>query len=206
MYQPEYIRIFGAILLECEMKLRSTKSYYNLPVAHMQWFDCDQTGEPLTGPCAKWHGYDRSVHFEFSGEVDEHGWIVGFGDLKPLKEFLEYYFDHTALIGADDPRLDKAYKAHADGLVDLRVLPYGVSMEMSSIFIWEQVNPFIYRTTGTRAYVSRVECREHEKNSALIEIDEWIARKQAKEAESRLAMKPNWNTFVHPETVLKKYR
>jgi hypothetical protein len=38
------------------------------------------------------------------------GWIVGFGDLKPLKDFLEYYFDHTALASADDPRLEKIYE------------------------------------------------------------------------------------------------
>ena len=125
------------------MVLKSTKSYYHLPVAHMQWFDTDETGVECTGPCSKWHGYDRQVHFEFAGEADEHGWVVGFGDLKPIKVFLEYYFDHTALIGADDPRMEDALKAPDAGLVDLRVMPYGVSMEMSSIFIWEQVNPFI---------------------------------------------------------------
>ena len=187
------------------MKLKSTKSYYNLPVAHMQWFDTDESGYDFSGPCAKWHGYDRSVHFEFAGDVDEHGWIVGFGDLKPLKDFLEFYFDHTALASADDPRLEKIYEAHVNGLVDLRVLPYGVSMEMSSVFIWEQVNPWIYEITDGRAYVSRVECREHEKNSAFIEIDESIARMQAKMAEKKLVKFANWNEFVPPREILKKY-
>ena len=187
------------------MKLKCTKSYYNLPVAHMQWFDTDESGYDYSGPCAKWHGYDRSVHFEFAGDVDEHGWIVGFGDLKPLKDFLEFYFDHTALASADDPRLEKIYEAHANGLVDLRVLPYGVSMEMSSVFIWEQVNPWIYEITDGRAYVSRVECREHEKNSAFIEIEEKIARKQAKKAEKKLFKFANWNEFVSPRDILKKY-
>ena len=187
------------------MKLRCTKSYYNLPVAHMQWFDTDDTGEPGTGPCAKWHGYDRSVHFEFAGEPDEHGWIVGFGNLKPVKNFLEHYFDHTALISADDPRIEKAIKAQENGLVDLRILPYGVSMEMSSIFIWEQINPFIYNITDGRAYISKIECREHEKNSAFIEIEEKVARKQAKQAEKYLVQISNWRKFVAPKDILKKY-
>lgn len=190
------------------MILRSTKSYYNLPVAHMQWFDTDDTGEACTGPCSKWHGYDRSVHFEFSGEADEHGWIVGFGDLKPVKKFLEYYFDHTALIGADDPRMEAALAAEDAGIVDLRILPYGVSMEMSAIFIWEQVNPFIYKITDGRAYVSRVESREHEKNSAFIEIPEKLGLKQGKvntAANLYLQERREWG-FQRPLSVLKKYK
>lgn len=198
----EYTPIFGAILSEFDMKIKSTKSFYNLPVAHMQWFDVDKDGYP--GPCSKWHGYDRSVHFEFTGDIDEHGWMVGFGDLKPVKEFLEYYFDHTALAGADDPRLEQIYQAHIDGLVDLRVMPYGVSMEMSSLFVWEQVNPFIYELTGGRVYVSRVECREHEKNSAFIEIDQATAFYQARWAEHILLKNPNW-LFVSPQEALAKY-
>ena len=185
------------------MKFKSTKSFYNLPVAHMQWFDRDKDGYP--GPCAKWHGYDRSVHFEFTGDVDIHGWIVGFGDLKPVREFLEYYFDHTALAGADDPRLEQIYQAHIDGLVDLRVMPYGVSMEMSALFIWEQVNPFIYDLTEGRVYVSKVECREHEKNSAFIEVGKKTAHKQGKSATQILAKVGNWNNFVPPQEAIARY-
>ncbi len=186
------------------MKFKSTKSYFNLPVAHMQWFDTDKDGNP--GPCAKWHGYDRSVHFEFTGDVDEHGWIVGFGDLKPVKEFLEYYFDHTALAGADDPRLEQIYQAHVDGLVDLRVLPYGVSMEMSALFIWEQVNPFIYELTNGRVYVSKVECREHDKNSAFIEVEQSVALEQGQAAEHILLKTDIFYKFVPPLEALKKYK
>ena len=190
------------------MILRSTKSYYNLPVAHMQWFDTDESGQVCTGPCSKWHGYDRSVHFEFSGEADEHGWIVGFGDLRPVKAWLEYYFDHTALIGADDPRMEAALAARDAGIVDLRVMPYGVSMEMSSIFVWEQVNPFIYKITNGRAYISRVECREHEKNSAFIEIPEKEARKQAQKALPPMLYLQERDTWAwqSPASVLKKYK
>jgi hypothetical protein len=78
-------------------------------------------------------------------------------------------------------------------------------MEMSSVFIWEQVNPWIYEITDGRAYVSRVECREHEKNSAFIEVEEKIARKQAKKAEKKLVKFANWNEFVPPRDILKKY-
>ncbi len=145
------------------MILKSTKSFHKLPCAHAQFQD-------FNGPCKSFHGYDRSVTFEFSGEPDQYGWIVGFGHLKPVRAFLEYYFDHTAVAPANDPRLDSIKQAAESGLFDLRVLPYGVSMEMSSVFIWEQVNPYIHGISDGRAWISKVECREHDSNSAFIEV------------------------------------
>lgn len=162
------------------IKVKSTKSFLNLPCAHSQWFDTKQDGTP--GHCAGIHGYDRSVHFVFAGEVDEYGWIYPFGDLKPVKEFLEYYFDHVTVLGADDPRLEQLTDA-AIGPVgmlnNLRLLPHGCSMEMSALFVWERVNAYIYHTTGGRCYVERVEIKEHERNSGILEVDEQTARDQA---------------------------
>jgi 6-pyruvoyltetrahydropterin/6-carboxytetrahydropterin synthase len=158
--------------------VKSTKSFHKLATAHLQWQDTDATGTPGSGPCAKWHGYDRSVTLEFSGIPDQHGWIVGFGDLKPVRAFLEFYFDHTAIAPASDPRMADILAARDAGIVDLRVLPYGVSMEMSALFIWEQVNPFIANISNNRAWVSRVESREHDSNSAFVEVDETTAKLQ----------------------------
>lgn len=186
------------------MQIKSTKAYHKLPCAHMQHFDTDESGTPCSGPCAKWHGYDRSVIFEFSGTPDEHGWLVGFGDLKPVKAFLEYYFDHTALVPADDPRMSAVMDAYTNGLVDLRVLPYGVSMEMSSLFIWEQVNPFIMEKTNGRAFVSRVECREHDSNSAFIDVEQEVAVRQWHAAQGYLITKPVWN-FMSPRAAMERY-
>lgn len=153
------------------MILKSTKAYHKLPCAHAQYQDYD-------GPCKTLHGYDRSVIFEFSGHPDQYGWLVGFGQLKPVKDFLDYYFDHTTLIPAQDPRMSDIITANEAGLLNLRVLPYGVSMEMSSLFIWEQVNPFIYSITDGRAWISKVESREHDSNSAFVEIPEQLGRDQ----------------------------
>jgi 6-pyruvoyl-tetrahydropterin synthase len=186
------------------LEIKSTKAYHKLPVSHMQWFDTDETNEPCTGPCSKWHGYDRSIIFEFSGPIDEHGWIVGFGQLKSVKSFLEFYFDHTALASADDPRMSDILAARDAGIVDLRVLPYGVSMEMSSLFIWEQVNPYILDATRGRVYVSKVECREHDSNSAFIMSDRNSAVVQSNEADYWLTKQKQWD-FVNPKTRMTDY-
>lgn len=146
------------------VEVHSTKKFVNLPCAHAQWFHLNKDGSP--GHCASIHGYDRSVELTFSGQIDEHGWIVPFGGLKVVKEFLEYYFDHTTILGADDPRVTDNIDSSL--LRELRLLPSGVSMEMSSLFIWQFVSPFIYQMTDTRCYVSKVECREHERNSGFV--------------------------------------
>lgn len=162
------------------LKIKSTKSYLNLACAHAQFFDKEPDGSP--GACASLHGYDRSVHFEFSGEVDEQGWIFPFGELRAVKDFLEYYFDHTALLPANDPRLkDIPEEMMKPGgiLGTIRVLPYGVSMEMSSLFVWEQVNAYINKVTEGRVVVTRVEIKEHERNSGILEIDYETARMAA---------------------------
>lgn len=154
------------------IEVHSTKTWQRLACAHSQFFDKEPDGSP--GECASVHGYDRSVTITFSGNVDENGWIVPFGELQEVKKFLEFYFDHTVLLPANDGRI----KGITDDMLKpgglfakLRVLPHGVSMEMSSLFIWENVSSYITHVTKGRCYVSRVECREHECNSAFITVD-----------------------------------
>ena len=163
------------------IKIKSTKVFKNLPCGHAQFFDKNADGSP--GHCAQVHGYDRSVEFTFAGEVDEMGWVVPFGDLGKVKEFLEYYFDHVTVLPANDPRLEELTTSPhilEGGLLGtLRVLPSGVSMEMSSLFIWEHVNHYIYKTTHGRCYVERVRVYEHERNDAMCEVDEETAKADA---------------------------
>ena len=191
------------------LEIRSTKSFLNLPVAHAQFFDKEPDGSP--GDCAALHGYDRSVHFEFAGDVDEQGWIFPFGELKEVKKFLEFYFDHTAVFPANDPRLaDIPQQMTQSGgiLSTIRVLPYGVSMEMSSLFVWEQVNPYIYRVTEGRVYVSRVEIKEHERNSGFLQVDRQTASYQARQAIEQgkvLQMERFW-PYASPQNVIGAHR
>lgn len=180
------------------LEVKSTKRFKYLPCGHAQYFDKNPDGTP--GHCASVHGYDREVELTFAGEIDDHGWIVPFGDLKPIKQFLEYYFDHVTILAADDPRLGAIPDEMTDcgGILGtLRVLPSGVSMEMSSVFIWEHVNAFVYKITGGRCYVAKVHCFEHDRNSAYIEVDRDNAAQNAREyisvnADDLLPKQPKW--------------
>lgn len=193
------------------LKVKSTKKFKYLPCGHAQWFDKEPDGSP--GDCASIHGYDREVEFTFAGEVDEMGWIVPFGELKDVKTFLEYYFDHVTVLPANDPRLDKLVTLYSElhevgGLLStLRVLPSGVSMEMSSVFVWEWVNHFIYKITNGRCYVEKVQIFEHDRNSGIVEVDQQTASEDAqrklKANTAVLPMLPRWE-WEAPHTVLER--
>lgn len=178
------------------IKIKATKVFKYLPCGHAQYFDTESDGSP--GECASVHGYDREVEFTFAGEPDEHGWIVPFGELKPVKDFLEYYFDHVTCLPADDPRLETIPEVMTEPgqiLGTLRVLPSGVSMEMSSVFIWEHVNHYIYKVTNGRCYVERVRVYEHNRNDAMCEVDEATAKEDAQRKMTLgelLPKKPRW--------------
>ncbi len=179
------------------IQVKATKVFKYLPCGHAQYFDRESDGSH--GECASVHGYDRSVEFTFAGDIDEHGWIVPFGELKPIKDFLEYYFDHVTVLPADDPRIGQItdeLTAPGGILGTLRILPSGVSMEMSSVFIWEHVNHYIYKVTNGRCYVERVRVYEHDRNDAMCEVDETTAKADAQRkmmSGETLPMKPRWD-------------
>ena len=190
------------------IQVKSTKRFKYLPCAHAQYFDLDPDGSP--GECASIHGYDREVEFTFAGSVDENGWIVPFGELKPIKQFLEYYFDHVTVLPADDPRLADIPAAMTDPgsmLGTLRILPSGVSMEMSSLFVWEHVNAFVYSVTDARCYVEKVEIFEHDRNAGQVVVDAdtalYAARKHIRLNRELLPTRARWD-YEGPHAALDR--
>lgn len=141
-------------------ELISTKTYTNLPCAHRQWRH--------DGNCALVHGYSRSYHFVFAAHVqDKCGFIVDFGDLKWLKDWLEHMFDHTLLLMPDDPLLDKFRDLEHAGAAEIRLMPYGVGMEGSAQLVCEFADYALRERTKGRCWVVSVEARENDKNSAV---------------------------------------
>ena len=143
------------------MKLpyRSTKSYYNYPCSHRQWRH--------EGHCAYVHGYSRSFHFVFASDsLDQHGFVMDFGGLKPVKALLDDWFDHTLLLNADDPLLLEFKALEAKGACRLKILP-NCGMEGTALFLFEAVNQILKETTDGRVQCLEVEVRENDKNSAI---------------------------------------
>ncbi len=132
-------------------KYVSTKHYgpeEGFAVAYRQWRADRKSGK---GPnevytndeipgCSAIHGYALSFYFEFeSSTVDARNWVVDFGSLRPLKEFLKETFDHTMLVASDDPFHHKYVELRELGLCKL-VEVENTGCEALSKFLHDYVN------------------------------------------------------------------
>lgn len=128
-------------------------------------FPCTHRQPTHDGHCKWVHGYSRWFEFEFwSPEADPATMFVqDFGKLKWLKDQLTDWFDHTMLVNADDPELERFKQMEKDGLAKLTVLP-NVGMEACSLFLWSFVEARL-RQQGSPTRLIRCTVGENEKNS-----------------------------------------
>lgn len=132
--------------------------------------------------CSQLHGYSIKFKIWFEGELDHRNWVVDFGFLKrsnlllnhenpkvkTLDDWFKWMFDHTVIIAEDDTQLDWFKEAEKKGILQLRILS-NVGCERFAELVFNIVNDFIYEETGCRVKVVKVECFEHENNSAIVE-------------------------------------
>lgn len=93
-------------------ELLSTKTY-----GHDQGFTSVFRQWRAHSHCRFLHGYSLGFKFVFAAmTLDNNGWVVDFGGLKPLKQILTDTFDHKLLVAADDPWLPVFKQMHrSDG-------------------------------------------------------------------------------------------
>lgn len=144
------------------MSYGSTKTYghdLGLSCAFRQW--------RADSHCAKIHGYAIAVRLEFqANELDPRNWVMDFGGLKPVKQFLVDHFDHKLLIAEDDPELDWFTTADSIGIADVVVLP-AVGCEAFAKFIHGWVDSWLKGTEHfPRVILQSVTVSEHGANSA----------------------------------------
>lgn len=146
------------------MKYISTKEYKEIgPVAYRQW--------RADSHCRFIHGYSLSFKFEFECDtLDVRNWAMDYGGLRPLKDKLEEWFDHTLLVALDDPmrhellrlghlklaKITEVDKTGCEGLAD---------------FLYRYVNgiflPSYGKAEAERLWCCKVEVRETSANMAM---------------------------------------
>tara|TARA_R100001377_G_C3194755_1_gene112217 strand:- start:1501 stop:1965 length:465 start_codon:yes stop_codon:yes gene_type:complete len=145
------------------MKYISTKTYNQIaPVAYRQW--------KADSHCNKIHGYALSFHFEFESEtLDARNWVMDFGGLRPLKDKLEEWFDHTLLLALDDPHYEDIKKLGKLGLAKITEVEK-TGCEGIASFLYEYVNTIFLPSYGEkhRIWCCKVEVRETDNNMAMI--------------------------------------
>lgn len=125
--------------------------------------------------CRFIHGYALAFEFVFAcqeEDLDENGWVIDFGGLKPLKKYLDDHFDHKFLVAHDDPALelflDMGEDKKCGKLVDVHVVK-AVGCENFARMLYETVEDMLRNGElgETQAWLESVEVREHGSNGAI---------------------------------------
>lgn len=142
-----------------------------------------------TSHCRFLHGYALSFKFTFEADtLDENNWVIDFGSLKPLKQWLVDTFDHRLLVAQDDPEIGRLLnlatptideladgQAERVGIADVLVVP-AIGCEAFATMAAISANGLLagMRERGKARGVRlvEVEVREHGANSAI-----WVADK-----------------------------
>lgn len=142
----------------------STKTYRQIgPVAYRQW--------RADSNCKFLHGYSLSFHFEFEADtLDARNWVMDFGGLRPLKEKLEEWFDHTLLLASDDPLYDEIKRLGDLGLAKITEVER-TGCEGIADFLYKYINgvflPQYGAAEAARIWCSMVQVRETDANMAM---------------------------------------
>jgi len=140
----------------------STKTYNQIgPVAYRQW--------KADSHCNLIHGYALSFYFEFQSEtLDARNWVMDFGGLKPLKEKLEEWFDHTYLLAQDDPEYNFLKQLGEKKLAKITEVEK-TGCEGIANFLYEYINTIFLKDYGeqNRIWCNKVQVRETNSNMAM---------------------------------------
>jgi 6-pyruvoyltetrahydropterin/6-carboxytetrahydropterin synthase len=121
--------------------------------------------------CHLLHGYSLAFTFTFAcRELDEKNWVVDFGGLKQLKNWLEDSFDHKVVVDSADPKIDILYMLEQQGLAELTVMD-GVGAEKFAQHAYDFADNLVFEMTNGRCWCVKVEVAEHGSNSAIYEIN-----------------------------------
>lgn len=115
--------------------------------------------------CSLIHGYALSFTFVFGArELDNKNWVVDFGGLGKLKDYLESMFDHTVAVDSKDPLLKEFMNSKIP--MNIRVME-GVGCEKFAEHAYKFADKLIAKETNNRCWVESVEVKEHGANSAI---------------------------------------
>ena len=137
--------------------LTCKKTYRDIPFAHRQHLH--------DGHCALIHGHNWSITLTFAcKEPDANGFVVDFGKLGYIKDWIAAHLDHACLFNEDDPEKDRLLKDYGQ-LFQPYVLP-NCSCEGIAQHLYEIFDPKVRAATLERVWITSVEIEEDSKNSA----------------------------------------
>ena len=135
-----------------------TKTYPDIPFAHRQ--------DKHDGHCALIHGHNWSITLTFGcHRAEANGFVVDFGKLKFLKEWIDAHLDHACVFNAGDPMMEALLAVGGAKLWKPYIVP-SCSCEGLAQHLWEVFNPLVEAATDKRVFLVSVEVTEDSRNSA----------------------------------------
>jgi 6-pyruvoyltetrahydropterin/6-carboxytetrahydropterin synthase len=148
------------------MRYQVVKTY-----GHEQGLSCVFRQWRAHSHCKYLHGYAISVELTFEAStLDARNWVIDFGSLKPVKEFLGEMYDHKMLLAVDDPMWDELHHLglHALGVADVRVVK-ATGCEAIACEIQTFVNGWLTSTQHANdVRLAKVAVKEHPGNAAAV--------------------------------------
>ncbi|MDA7757264.1 6-carboxytetrahydropterin synthase [Opitutales bacterium] len=135
-----------------------TKSYRDIPLSHRQ---------PLhAGRCSRLHGHSWAVTLTFEAkELDDNGFVIDFGDLHFIKDWIDQNLDHATALRDNDPHRAECEKMESLGLLKIFWVD-SASCEGIAHFLYYIFQPMIDQKTKSRVRLKSLHLEEDSKNSA----------------------------------------
>ena len=141
--------------------LTCSKSYQDIPLSHRQPFH--------NGRCSRLHGHSWSITLTFaSDKLDSNGFVVDFGELHYISDWIDEHLDHGTIVCANDPMIENIRSISKQGLLKIVEIE-SASCEGIAIYLFHTFNELVRKKTNNRAWLKKIHLMEDSKNSATFE-------------------------------------
>lgn len=118
--------------------------------------------------CRYLHGYAIAFKFVFAAQtLNDCNWVMDFGGLKELRQYVIDMFDHKLLVAQDDPQLEEICRLANTGAADVLIVP-ATGCEAFAAMMFELASMWMQEAGHSpRCWLVSVEVIEHGANSAI---------------------------------------
>lgn len=142
------------------MKYKVTKTY-----GHDLGMSCVFRQPSAKSHCSLLHGYSLAFELVFTTDkLTPEGWVIDFGSLGSVKDWLKQNFDHTLVLAATDPQREEIMRLHRKGIARVVIMP-SVGCEAFARHVAEYTQKWL-ELVGSDATLESVTVREHSSNAA----------------------------------------
>lgn len=135
--------------------LTCSKTYPDIPFAHRQHLH--------EGHCAFVHGHNWSITLTFAcAQPDANGFVVDFGRLKYIRQWIDKNLDHACLFNDDDPLRTALFEA-APTVWKATIVP-NCSCEGIAEWVFRSLDPLVRENSAGRVWLTAVEVGEDARN------------------------------------------